>query len=104
MPQGNVTRLGAIAAAADGQVEQHPHLIDAEAEVPALLDERQSSQIVVVVAALPSRRSVGRRQQPDLLVVADGRCRDPGSLGERSNREHAHVKVHDKKLLEPQAT
>src|SRR5690606_34620921 len=50
---------------------------------------------------LARRAAPCRRQQTDLLVVANGGRGDPGGLGELPDSQHADVNIHRRNLLLP---
>src|SRR5262245_29190500 len=91
---GYVAHLRAVAVAADRQVEQDSHLIDAESEVAALPDESDTAEVCLVVVPLPASSAACGRHEADFLVVADGwRC-DTRHFGKPADRESADVGVH----------
>lgn len=78
-----VAGLHAITAAANRLVQQSSHLVDREAEISTLLDERQTSPIIIIIGSLTSGGSRRARQQANLLVVAERAIQSASSIARR---------------------
>src|SRR3546814_4370437 len=72
--------VGALARAVRPQAEQRADVLDREAEIARVGDEAQAVDVglrIVAIAAVAARR---RRDQADLLVMADHPLRDRARL------------------------
>src|SRR3546814_3966237 len=66
----------AVPAAIVRQRQQRAHLVEREAEIASATDERQATQLGRAIGAVIARRPRGPRQQPDPLIIADGRSEE----------------------------
>ena len=97
MPGGHVAHLDAWPLRLVDEADQLAHLLDGEAEVAAAPDEGQAThgRVAVDPAATLSARACG--QQADLFVVANGRDRTSGLLGDHADGQWQRG-VHAKQL------
>src|SRR5262249_23751424 len=72
------------------ECHERAHLINGKTELTATTNERQLPYIGLAIDALPTRLPVRGTQQPNLLVVADGRRTGAGPLRNGSNLEVPH--------------
>ena len=77
----------ALLSALFGKLQQIPHFIEREPQVPAAADEAETRHVLVFVHPVVSLRPGGNRQETDLFVIADRHHLDPGGLGQFSDAQ-----------------
>lgn len=83
----NLANLDARPVRFVDEADKLTYLVDGEPEVAAASDEHESTQSRLPVVALAGFGSGCRRQQPNFFVVANGRHRAAGLLGDCSDEK-----------------
>jgi hypothetical protein len=80
MRLADIAGCGAVAVGIIREVNKLPHLLDREAEVAKAADEGQVVDGILTIAPLTTVLPSGAWQEPDILVIADGRRSSAGAL------------------------
>ena len=83
----DLVRLAAAAVGIRSEAQELPDRLDLEPELAGVADEVEPPHLIRAVAPLLALGADGRRQQPDLLVVADRGHLHPGPAGQLTDRE-----------------